>query len=267
MGSRPTTCSSWRKCRGACWSAAAAISRSNLPASSTASAPMSVNLYRGHMFLRGFDGDVRETLAEEMTKTGIDLRFNTIVKRIEKTADGLIAHLSDGEYVECDHVLYAIGRRPNTGDLGLEDGGRADPGERRHRGRRRLSDQHRDHLRDRRRDRPGQPDAGRDCRGALAGRHPLRPRAAAGRLRHRAERRVLAATGRHGRPDRSRGAGEARQGRRLSLNLPADEAHAVRPRREDHDEAGGRWRERPGGRLPRWSASMRRRSFRAWRWR
>jgi glutathione reductase (NADPH) len=80
-------------------------------------------LYRGHLFLRGFDGDVRETLAEEVFKSGVDLRFNTIVSRIEKTGDCLLAHLSDGDVVECDQVLYAIGRRPNTADLGLEAAG------------------------------------------------------------------------------------------------------------------------------------------------
>jgi glutathione reductase (NADPH) len=80
-------------------------------------------LYRGHLFLRGFDGDIRETLAEEVAKSGVDLRFNTKVNRIEKAGDCLLAHLSDGEVVECDQVLYAIGRRPNTGDLGLDNAG------------------------------------------------------------------------------------------------------------------------------------------------
>ncbi|MEQ8968057.1 MAG: glutathione-disulfide reductase [Azospirillaceae bacterium] len=80
-------------------------------------------LYRGHSILRGFDDDVRETLAEEIVKTGIDLRFNTKVTRIEKTGDCLLAHLSDGSVIEADCVLYAIGREPNTGDLGLDAAG------------------------------------------------------------------------------------------------------------------------------------------------
>src|SRR5262249_49165931 len=33
-------------------------------------------LYRGPLFLRGFDHDVRKTLADEMKKKGVDLRFN-----------------------------------------------------------------------------------------------------------------------------------------------------------------------------------------------
>ncbi|NNG05427.1 MAG: glutathione-disulfide reductase [Inquilinus sp.] len=80
-------------------------------------------LYRGPMFLRGFDDDVRETLAEEMSKAGIDLRFNTIIDRIEKTSDCLLAHLTDGSVIETGAVMFAIGRRPNTAGLGLEDVG------------------------------------------------------------------------------------------------------------------------------------------------
>lgn len=80
-------------------------------------------LYRGPMFLRGFDGDVRETLAEEMARSGIDLRFNTIISRIEKSHDCLMVELSDGSMQAADAVLYAIGRTPNTHGLGLEAAG------------------------------------------------------------------------------------------------------------------------------------------------
>lgn len=77
-------------------------------------------LYRGGMILRGFDDDIREALAEELVKTGIDLRFHTIVSRIEKAHDCLLAHLSDGTVLETDCVLYAIGREPNIDGLGLD---------------------------------------------------------------------------------------------------------------------------------------------------
>jgi len=76
-------------------------------------------LYRGHMILRGFDQDVREFVAEELVKTGIDLRFHTIIDRIEKAGDCLVAELSDGSRLECDAVIYAIGRKPMTQGLGL----------------------------------------------------------------------------------------------------------------------------------------------------
>ena len=80
-------------------------------------------LYRGPMFLRGFDDDVREVLAEEIVKSGVDLRFNTVIARLEKTRDCLLAHLSDGTVIETDAVMFAIGRRPNTAGIGLADAG------------------------------------------------------------------------------------------------------------------------------------------------
>jgi glutathione reductase (NADPH) len=81
-------------------------------------------LYRGPLFLRGFDDDVRVVLAEEMRKKGVDLRFETGVTAIERTRKGrLCAHLTDGTTHEADQVLYAVGRRPNSANLGLEEVG------------------------------------------------------------------------------------------------------------------------------------------------
>jgi glutathione reductase (NADPH) len=80
-------------------------------------------LYRRDLFLRGFDDDLRATLADEMRKQGVDLRFNSDVGRIEKTADGLRVSLQDGSTLAADAVLYATGRHPNTRDLGLEQAG------------------------------------------------------------------------------------------------------------------------------------------------
>ena len=80
-------------------------------------------LYRGDLFLRGFDDDLRRGLAEEMPKKGADLRFRTIIDKTEKTSNGLLAHLSSGDRLEVDQILYAIGRRPNIAGLGLERAG------------------------------------------------------------------------------------------------------------------------------------------------
>jgi len=77
-------------------------------------------LYRGDLFLRGFDGDVRRSLASEMRKRDIDLRFQSDVTRIEKTSAGLRLTLNDGSTLDTDAVLYATGRAPNTRGLGLE---------------------------------------------------------------------------------------------------------------------------------------------------
>lgn len=82
-----------------------------------------IQLYRGDLFLRGFDQDVRETLAEEMRKKGVDLRFNANVAALEKRETGILATLEDGSVIEVDVVLYATGRHPNTANLGLEETG------------------------------------------------------------------------------------------------------------------------------------------------
>ncbi len=82
-----------------------------------------MQLHRGPLFLRGFDNDCRETLAEEMKKQGIDLRFNTRIERIEKITTGLRATLTGGATVDVDQVFYATGRDPNTRELGLENAG------------------------------------------------------------------------------------------------------------------------------------------------
>jgi len=80
-------------------------------------------LYRGEQVLRGFDGDVRNFLADELTKKGIRIRCKTEVSRIERTASGLLLSLTDGSTLACDKVLYATGRRPLTRQMGLEEVG------------------------------------------------------------------------------------------------------------------------------------------------
>ena len=54
-------------------------------------------VYRGDLFLRGFDGAVRTHLQEELSKSGMDLQFNSDIVEIDKQADGsLLATLQDG---------------------------------------------------------------------------------------------------------------------------------------------------------------------------
>jgi glutathione reductase (NADPH) len=80
-------------------------------------------LYRGDLFLRGFDDDIRKILADEMRKRGVDLRFNTDVARIEKAGGSLKATLTGGDVIEADQILNATGRAPKTRELGLERAG------------------------------------------------------------------------------------------------------------------------------------------------
>lgn len=77
-------------------------------------------LYRGPLFLRGFDQDLREILAEEMRKKGIHLVFNNNIAAIEKVKDKLKVRFKNNEIRETDLVMYATGRRPNTSNIGLD---------------------------------------------------------------------------------------------------------------------------------------------------
>ncbi|WP_071058449.1 glutathione-disulfide reductase [Pelistega sp. MC2] len=79
-----------------------------------------IQLYRSEKILRGFDEDLRDFLSQEMIKHGVDIRVNSDVAKIEKTANGLLVTLKDGQTEEVDQVLYATGRVPNTKGLNLD---------------------------------------------------------------------------------------------------------------------------------------------------
>ncbi|WP_134497754.1 glutathione-disulfide reductase [Microvirga pakistanensis] len=80
-------------------------------------------VHRGDKLLRGFDEDVRDALGEAYAQRGIELALKKTLTRLDKTADGIAATLSDGSVVAVDQVLVATGRRPNTRGLGLEKAG------------------------------------------------------------------------------------------------------------------------------------------------
>jgi glutathione reductase (NADPH) len=73
--------------------------------------------------LRGFDDDIRTTLADEMRKRGVNLQFETLVDRIDCAGDGYTVTMKTGEVLEADQLLCAIGRVPNTAGLGLAEAG------------------------------------------------------------------------------------------------------------------------------------------------
>ncbi len=80
-------------------------------------------LYRGDLFLRGFDNTIRLALAEEMRKSGIDLHFNCDVERVEKIGERFTVHTTQGHAIACDTAMSAIGRDPKIDGLGLEAAG------------------------------------------------------------------------------------------------------------------------------------------------
>lgn len=83
-----------------------------------------IQVYRGEQILRGFDQDVRDTLALEMQKKGIDIRLNINVTELIRHSEGHITlKLDNGEELQADTVMFATGRVPNVRGLGLQDAG------------------------------------------------------------------------------------------------------------------------------------------------
>lgn len=77
-------------------------------------------IYRGELFLKGFDQQVREFTCAEMERKGVNLHFNTNIERIEATQDAYSVHLTNGDVLEVDVVLAATGRKANISNLGLD---------------------------------------------------------------------------------------------------------------------------------------------------
>ncbi|MDB6068485.1 MAG: merA [Pedosphaera sp.] len=77
---------------------------------------------RGPQLISREDADIAEALATILREEGIDLRFNTVVERAAKTANGITLSLKTGDAtskIEGSHVLVALGRSPNTEELNL----------------------------------------------------------------------------------------------------------------------------------------------------
>lgn len=82
-----------------------------------------VLVYRGEQILRGFDDDIRNHLAGEMKKKGIELRTQADVSLIERSGDGVRVTLNDGASFGAGQIMFATGRIPNVMDLGLDRAG------------------------------------------------------------------------------------------------------------------------------------------------
>jgi glutathione reductase (NADPH) len=80
-------------------------------------------VYRGDNILRGFDEDVRSHARAEMERQGITILTGCTVGKIDKHGKEFTAHLSNGSSTASDLVMFAIGRHPNVGGLGLEKAG------------------------------------------------------------------------------------------------------------------------------------------------
>jgi len=80
-------------------------------------------LYRGDNILRGFDDEVRQHVRREMEARGIRVLTGCTVAAIDKAHGHYSVHLSSGNEMPADQVMFATGRKPNIAKLGLEHAG------------------------------------------------------------------------------------------------------------------------------------------------
>ena len=80
-------------------------------------------VYRGKEILSRFDHDMRQTLHNAMAHKGIRIICEEELEGRARAAGRLHVTLSDGEAIDADQVMLAVGRMPNTESLGLETAG------------------------------------------------------------------------------------------------------------------------------------------------
>ncbi len=80
-------------------------------------------IYRQPLPLRGFDQDVRESLAEALATQGVILHPGCQPEKLEAAGDGRVLTFGQGQKVEADLVFFATGRKPSTAGIGLEQAG------------------------------------------------------------------------------------------------------------------------------------------------
>jgi pyruvate/2-oxoglutarate dehydrogenase complex dihydrolipoamide dehydrogenase (E3) component len=72
------------------------------------------------------DEDVSQAVADFLEEEGVDIRVDTKVLRVEKHGGDIVVAVESGgkkTRIVGSHLLLAIGRRPNTDDLGLDAAG------------------------------------------------------------------------------------------------------------------------------------------------
>ncbi len=76
---------------------------------------------RTDVLLRGYDQQIVDRLIQISLRKGIDFKFNATIDAIERRDDGSLHIAMTGcDDIEADELLFALGRKPNTENLGLE---------------------------------------------------------------------------------------------------------------------------------------------------
>jgi len=79
---------------------------------------------RTDVMLRQYDQQIVDRLIQISLRKGIEFRFNAKIDRVEKKDDGSLHIAMTGcDDIDADQMLFALGRKPNTQGLGLEEAG------------------------------------------------------------------------------------------------------------------------------------------------
>ena len=82
-------------------------------------------VYRGDKPLRGFDDDMRDgPVPVHAGRAGMKVLLGCEFTKVEKRGDCLHAETNKGAVIECDQIMLAIGRKPNTDVAACRKGGR-----------------------------------------------------------------------------------------------------------------------------------------------
>ena len=87
--------------------------------------PNIILLYRGELFLRGFDVDCRQELKAQLSKCpGVEIHFNEQATAIQSTSGKKCVFTNKGNIFRyLDLIICATGRQPRTAALGLQEAG------------------------------------------------------------------------------------------------------------------------------------------------
>jgi glutathione reductase (NADPH) len=78
---------------------------------------------RTDVLLRHYDQQIVDRLIQISLRKGIEYRFHATIDKVERHNGKLRISMSGCDDIEADQMLFALGRRPNTQDLGLEAAG------------------------------------------------------------------------------------------------------------------------------------------------
>ncbi|MCU1527805.1 MAG: flavoprotein disulfide reductase [Frondihabitans sp.] len=73
--------------------------------------------------LPGEDADAAAVIEDVFTRNGMRVLSKSRAESVERTSDGVTAHLTDGRTIDGSHCLMAVGSLPNTEGVGLQEAG------------------------------------------------------------------------------------------------------------------------------------------------